>query len=74
MGDKAFAPKLHVSFSLDTAVPANHLVRRLATIDFSFVRCLTGRFYSHTGNPSVDPEVLCNLWVLEYLFQHQQRT
>jgi hypothetical protein len=30
MGHKTVEPKLYLSFSLDAAVPANHLVRRLS--------------------------------------------
>jgi transposase len=57
MGSKAVEPKLYMNFSLDAAVPANHIVRRLATVvDFGFVRGLVGKYYSHTGQPSVDPE------------------
>src|SRR2546425_13269901 len=69
MGQKAVEPKLYLSFSLDAAVPANHLVRRLAAaVNFSFVRGLVSRHYSHTGQPSVDPVVLFKLWLLGYLF------
>src|SRR5947209_9708430 len=69
MGSKAVEPKLYLSFSLDAAVPANHIVRRLAAaVDFGFVRNLTKQHYSHTGQPSVDPVVLFKLWLLGYLF------
>lgn len=69
MGLKTAQPKLYMSFSLDAAVPANHLVRRIAAaVDFGFVRGLVHRHYSHTGQPSVDPEVLFKLWLLGYLF------
>lgn len=69
MGQKTAQPKLYISFSLDQAVPANHFVRRLAAaIDFSFVHGLVSRHYSHTGKPSVDPEVLFKLWLLGYFF------
>lgn len=69
MGRKAVEPKLYVSFSLDAAVPAGHLVRRLAAaVDLDFVRALVRRRYSHTGQPSVDPVVLFKLWLLGYLF------
>src|SRR6266852_5720923 len=69
MGHKTVEPKLYMSFSLDAAVPANHLVRRLAAVlDFDFVRGLVRRDYSHTGQPSVDPVVLFKLWLLGYLF------
>jgi len=69
MGSKAVEPKLYLSFSLDAAVPANHIVRRLAAVvDFGFVRSLTKQHYSNTGQPSVDPMVLFKLWLLGYLF------
>jgi transposase len=69
MGSKAVEPKLYLSFSLDAAIPANHLVRRLAAaVDFEFVRGLVRQHYSHTGQPSVDPVVLFKLWLLGYLY------
>jgi len=69
MGSKAVEPKLYLSFSLDAAIPANHLVRRLAAaVDFDFVRGLVRQHYSHTGQPSVDPVVLFKLWLLGYLY------
>src|SRR5437667_10827889 len=69
MGSKAVEPKLYLSFSLDAAVPANHIVRRLAAaVDFGFVRSLTKQHYSTTGQPSVDPVVLFKLWLLGYHF------
>lgn len=69
MGRKVAEPKLYVSFSLDAAVPRNHLVRRLAqAVDFSFVHGLVQRYYSQVGKPSVDPVVLFKLLVLGYLY------
>jgi hypothetical protein len=69
MGQKTAQPKLYVSFSLDAAVPLDHILRKIAgCIDFSFVHGLTRRFYSHTGKPSVGPVVLFKLSLLAYLF------
>lgn len=69
MGRKMPEPKLYVSFSLDSVVPARHLVRRLAeAIDFDFVHGLVRDCYSHTGKRSVDPVVLFKLWLLGYLY------
>ena len=69
MGQKTVEPKLYYSFSLDQAVPRNHLVRRLAAaVDFGFVYGLVRHYYSHTGQPSVDPVVLFKLSLLGYLF------
>jgi len=69
MGLKAVEPKLYISFSLDAAVPSNHLVRRLAAaVDFDFIRSLVKNTYSHTGQPSVDPVVIFKLSLLGYLY------
>jgi transposase len=59
MGQKIFTPKRLYAFNLEDRVPLDHLLRQVAAIvDFSFVRRLTARFYSHTGKPSIDPVVL----------------
>ena len=69
MGSKAVEPKLFLSFDLDAAVPPTHILRRIAeVVDFSFVRDLAKPYYSHTGQPSVDPVVLFKLSLLGYLF------
>ena len=69
LGRKTFAPKLFYEFSLEEQVPADHLLRRVAAaVDFSFVRRLTARFYSHTGQPGIDPVVLFKLSLLGWLY------
>ena len=69
LGRKTFEPKLFYQFSLEDRVPEDHLVRRVAAVvDFAFVRRLTGRFYSHTGQPGVDPAVLFKLALLGWLY------
>lgn len=69
MGTKTVEPKLHLNFSLDAAVPPSHIVRRLASaVDFGFVKGLVKQYYSHTGQPSVDPVVIFKLSLLGYLF------
>jgi transposase len=69
MGTKASTPKLFYQFSLEERVPADHLLRRVAdAVDFSFVRRITQRFYSHTGQPSVDPVVLFRMALVGYLY------
>jgi transposase len=69
MGQRRFGSKLYYQFSLDALVPQDHLLRRIATaVDFSFVRPLCRPFYSHTGQPSVDPVVLFKLLLVGYLY------
>jgi transposase len=69
MGRKAAQPELYVSFSLDDAVPRQHILRKIAAcVDFEFVRSLAAPYYSWTGQPSVDPVVIFKLHLLGYLF------
>src|SRR5215210_4145891 len=69
MGRKALAGKLFYQVSLEELVPAGHLLRRVAdAVDFGVARRLTSRFYSHTGQPSVDPVVLFKMALLGYLY------
>jgi transposase len=69
MGLRRFAPKLYYQLSLDRLVPQNHLLRRIAeVIDFSFVYRLARPYYSHTGQPSVDPVVLFKALLIGYLY------
>src|SRR5207253_763889 len=64
-----FAPKLFYQFSLEERVSADHLLRRVAAVvGFSFVRHLTARFSSHTGQPGIDPVVLFKLALLGWLY------
>jgi hypothetical protein len=59
MGRKGSVGKLFYQFRLEERVPQEHLLRRVLTaVDFSFVRRTTARFYSHTGQPSIDPVVI----------------
>ena len=69
MVQKQFSPKLFHSLSLSRLVPEGHLVRRLEGIlDLSFVRRLCRRYYSHTGQPSVDPVVVFKMLLLGYFY------
>ena len=65
LGEKRLVPKLVYRFTLEERVPAEHVLRRVAeAVDFSFVRRLTARFYSHTGQPGIDPAVLFKMTLL----------
>lgn len=69
MGRRRFGVKLYYQLSLEQLVPEDHLLRRIAAaVDFSFVRSLCRPFYSHTGQPSVDPVVLFKLLLVGYLY------
>jgi transposase len=69
MGQKTLIGKLFYQVSLEELVPAGHLLRRVAeAVDFAVARRLTARFYSHTGQPSIDPIVLFKMALLGYLY------
>ncbi len=69
MGQREFGPKLYYQFSLERLIPDDHLLRRIAErVDFSFIRRLCRPYYSHTGQPSVDPVVLFKLLLVGYLY------
>jgi transposase len=69
LGHKTFAPKIMHEVNLDERVPQDHLLRRIAeVVDLSFVRRLTARFYSHTGQPGIDPVVLFKMALVGYLY------
>jgi len=61
--------QLFYSFTLDSRVPADHLLRRIDRfLDLSELRCHLAAFYSHTGRPSVDPELMIRMLIVGYCF------
>jgi transposase len=61
--------RLFYSFNLDKHIPADHLLRRIDRfLDFSQLRQRLERFYSHTGRPSIDPELMIRMLLVGYCF------
>jgi len=61
--------KLFYNFSLSNRVPKDHFLRKVdETIDFSFVHELAKPYYSHTGQPSIDPIVLLKMMLIGYFY------
>jgi transposase len=61
--------QLFYAFDLDAAVPDDHQVRRIAAVlDLSWVHSELAPHYSHTGRPSVDPELMIRMLILGYVF------
>jgi len=61
--------QLFYSFNLDKHVPADHLLRKIDRfLDFSQLRSRLEPFYSHTGRPSVDPELMVRMLLVGYCF------
>jgi len=56
-------------FNLEDRVPANHLLRRIdAVLDLSWLRGEIAPFYSHTGCPSIDPELMIRMLLVGYCY------
>ena len=70
MGQQAVAQEqLFYSFNLDSHVPADHLLRRIDRfLDLRELRRHLAAFYSHTGRPSVDPELMIRMLIVGYRF------
>jgi transposase len=61
--------QLFYEFALGDVVPANHLVRKIdAVLDLSWVHEELAPFYSSTGRPSIDPELMLRMLILGYVF------
>ncbi len=61
--------RLFYEFCLDEVVPADHLLRRIdAVLDLSWLRGELAPYYSHTGCPSVDPELMIRMLLIGYCY------
>ncbi len=62
MGQQSRKESLFYYFRLEDQIPETHLLRLIDRyVDFSFVRDRLKDFYSPTGRPSIDPEVILRL-------------
>jgi transposase len=61
--------RLFYSFNLDTHVPSHHLLRHIdQVLDLADLRQHLAPFYSSTGRPSVDPELMIRMLIIGYCF------
>jgi transposase len=59
--------RLFYEFRLEDWVPVDHLLRKIdGVLDLSGLRHQLGPFYSHTGRPSVDPELMVRMLLIGY--------
>ncbi|NPC55341.1 transposase [Caenimonas soli] len=60
---------LFYAFNLEDHVPRDHLLRGIDRfLDLSDLRRHLAPFYSHTGRPSIDPELMIRVLVIGYCF------
>ena len=61
--------QLFYDFCLDRHVPTDHLLRQIdQVLDLSALRQHLGSFYSRTGRPSIDPEIMIRMLILGYCY------
>jgi hypothetical protein len=70
MGQQAgHQDRLFHSFNLESHVPADHLLRGIdRCLDLSELRRQLAPFYSHSGRPSLDPELMVRMLLIGYSF------
>ena len=60
---------LFYDFCLEERIPQNHLLRKINQfLDFDQIRLYLKPFYSHTGRPSVDPELMIRMLLVGYCY------
>jgi len=72
MGERQVAQgALFYEFSLEKHVPAGHMLRSIDRfVDLGDMRSHLASFYSSTGRPSVDPELLIRMLIVGLLLWH----
>ena len=70
MGQRSGAQnRLFYSFNVDDHIPSDHLLRAIDRfLDLGDLRRHLAPFYSHTGRPSVDPELMVRMLIVGYSF------
>ena len=61
--------RLFYSFNLDEHIPQNHLLRGIdRCLDLSELRQHLADYYSHTGRPSINPELMIRMLIVGYCY------
>lgn len=61
--------RLFYSFNLDEHIPQNHLLRGIERcLDLGELRQHLADYYSHTGRPSIDPELMIRMLIVGYCY------
>ena len=63
--------RLFYSFNLEDRIPSQHLLRRMnvfVSAAFSDLHQEFATYYSHTGRPSIDPELMLRMSIVGYCY------
>jgi transposase len=67
MDQRIVQDRLFYAFNLENHVPRDHLLRGVDHfLDLGDLRQHLAQFYSHTGRPSIDPELMILMLVIGY--------
>ena len=65
---------LFYGFSLERHVPNDHLLRKIDRfVDLSGVRAHLEPYYSETGRPSIDPELMIRMLIVGFGIRSERR-
>jgi len=68
MGTQRVEAQLFCEFDLDSHIPLNHVLREVDRfLDMGDMRAKLMPFYSHTGRPSIDTELIVGMLVIGYV-------
>ena len=60
---------LFYDFNLEEHIPPDHLLRQIdQVLDLSDLRHHLSSYYSHTGRPSIDPELMIRMLIIGYCY------
>src|SRR5271157_3025266 len=69
LGRKNRSEKMFYYVKMDDLIPEDHLLRLIHRyVDLGFIRKKVSHLYSHTGRPSIDPEILLRMLFIGYLY------
>ncbi len=69
MGRLEAQEQLFYRFRIEDHIPQDHLLRRVDRfLDFSALHQELSSLYSHTGRPSIDPELMIRMLLVGYCF------
>jgi len=69
MGRLETQENLFYRFRIEDHIPKDHLLRKIDwLLDFDVIRYELTAFYSHTGRPSIDPELMLRMMLIGYLY------
>ena len=75
MGQVKHQEQLFYRIRLEDYIPDDHLLRRVDQfVDFTTLRTELAALYSHTGRPSIDPELMIRMLLVGYLYGIRSET